>query len=379
MSLCRDKACLVSTGALTAAELASVTEMVPVTRKPHNQSPDIERDARCAREIPTGVLYEYESLFQTHTALKKMGEKLIMRCPTKRENIMHYTGQVYRHPMEGFTPLLEVTIGCSHNTCAFCTMYRDTPFALSKREDIIADLEELKDANPSLKRLCLVNADPFVLTMKHLIDIGELIISYFPKIEVVSGYASIRNFRNKSLEDLKKLKELRFDEFHIGLESAYDPALKQMNKGFDAAMARRQLGKIKEAGLKYDAHVVLGLAGKGNGDIHIKETVALLNEIQPYMVSIMPVSAVPGSQLEAMQKRGEYEPPTEREMLEEEKVLLRSLNLEKAYVFGSHPYNLVHFSGDLNSQREEMIAAIDQALEEMDSSILDSVKFRGNI
>ena len=49
---------------------------------------------------------------------------------------MNYTGKVYRHPMEAYTPLLEVTIGCSHNKCAFCTMYRETPFRISPLEHI---------------------------------------------------------------------------------------------------------------------------------------------------------------------------------------------------------------------------------------------------
>ena len=44
---------------------------------------------------------------------------------------MHFTGQVYRHPMEASTQLLEVTVGCSHNKCSFCTMYRETPFKVS--------------------------------------------------------------------------------------------------------------------------------------------------------------------------------------------------------------------------------------------------------
>lgn len=88
---------------------------------------------------------------------------------------MHYTGEVYRHPMEGYTPLLEVTIGCSHNKCAFCTIYRNTPFRISKLEHIKEDLVELKFFGHQRKRIYLVNADPFVLSTDKLVEIGELI------------------------------------------------------------------------------------------------------------------------------------------------------------------------------------------------------------
>ncbi len=149
---------------------------------------------------------------------------------------MHYTGQVYRHPVEGNTPLLEVTAGCSHNKCSFCTMYRKTKFSVSP----LAHVEE----------------------------------------------------------DLKKLKSLRFNELHIGLESAYDPAIAQMNKGFTQKEAYECLARVKEAGMSWDAIIMIGVAGKGNGKIHIEQTAKLLNDFPPYMLSIMTTSVSSGTHLE---------------------------------------------------------------------------------
>ena len=82
---------------------------------------------------------------------------------------MHYTGQVYRPPMESDTPLLEITTGCSHNRCAFCTMYNRTPFRASKLEDIEADLAEMRDTlGDDVRRIYLLNGDPFALATKEL-------------------------------------------------------------------------------------------------------------------------------------------------------------------------------------------------------------------
>ena len=137
---------------------------------------------------------------------------------------MHYTGQVYRPPVEWNTPLLEITIGCSHNKCAFCTMYRRTPFRVSPLEDIESDLQEmLAEYGSDLKRIYLLNGDPFVLSTKKLLEISDLIHRYFPKMETMSCYSSINDVRNKSLDELKTLRQAGYDELYFGLETGYDP------------------------------------------------------------------------------------------------------------------------------------------------------------
>ena len=166
---------------------------------------------------------------------------------------MHYTGQVYRHPIEANTPLLEVTAGCSHNKCSFCTMYRETPFKVSPYTHIEEDLIEMKQRYGDVSKIFLVNGEPFILSTDKLIVIGELINKYFPNIETITCYVSIKSLKNKTVNDLKKLKALGYNELHVGLESAYDPALVQMNKGFIQKEAYECLTKVKEAGMKWDA------------------------------------------------------------------------------------------------------------------------------
>ncbi len=292
---------------------------------------------------------------------------------------MHYTGEVYRHPMEGYTPLLEVTIGCSHNDCSFCTMYRETPFRMSPLEHVKEDLEELRSYGTKIPRLYLVNADPFVLSSQKLMVIGELIHKYLPEIETITCYASIQNIRNKSLEDLKKLREMGYNQLHIGLESAYDPALKIMNKGFTNAEAYEQLGKLKEAGFEYDALLMLGVAGRDAGLENAEATIKLLSTYNPYMVSIMPTSVTPGSDLEKIANRREYIELTELEMLKEEIRFLEGLDVgDDCYFFGSHNFNLVPVSG-LMKDRDKMIAKLQNAIDTLDPKILNSTKPRGPI
>lgn len=291
---------------------------------------------------------------------------------------MHYTGQVYRHPIEGNTPLLEVTVGCSHNKCSFCTMYRETPFRVSLLAHVEEDLMEMKRIYGDLKRIFLVNGEPFVLATDKLIVIGELINKYFPNIETITCYASIKSLKNKSVDDLKRLKALGYNELHIGLESAYDPVMKQMNKGFTQKEAYEYLARVKAAGMSWDAIIMTGVAGKGNGKIHIEQTAKLLNEFPPYMLSIMTTSVSTGTTLETMRDNGEFVECSELEKIEEEIMLLKLIDFEDCYFFGGHNYNLIPINAPL-SRKKEIIKALEDNIHKIPTHILHGVKARANI
>ena len=73
---------------------------------------------------------------------------------------MHYTGTIWRPPYEAASLLLEVTAGCTHHRCKFCTLYHDLPFPfrMSPLEDIEHDLREAQ----------LRNTDPIAMLTARL-------------------------------------------------------------------------------------------------------------------------------------------------------------------------------------------------------------------
>lgn len=147
---------------------------------------------------------------------------------------MHYTGMIYRPPFEANSLLLQVTVGCSHNSCSFCTMYRDVPYQVSPMEEIEEDLQEASLYVRNITRVFLEGGDAFTLPGERLIEIAERIHYYLPRVKTIAMYANISNIRTKTDEELARMHELKIDELNVGLESGDDEVLRYMNKGYDS-------------------------------------------------------------------------------------------------------------------------------------------------
>lgn len=163
---------------------------------------------------------------------------------------MHYTGTIWRPPYEASSLLLEVTAGCTHHRCKFCTLYADLPFPfrLSPIEDIEADLKEAQKmyrrfGSWKASRVFLTGANPFVLQYEKLMEIAELIHKYFPETETIGGFSRVTDIALKTDEELTALHGAGYDGLTIGMETADDEALCFMDKGYLRRRARRGWGK----------------------------------------------------------------------------------------------------------------------------------------
>jgi len=275
---------------------------------------------------------------------------------------MHFTEPVYRHHLEMDTPLLQITAGCSHNRCSFCTIYKDVKFEINSMAHIEEDIQELRQTYPRLKRIFLVNGDPLALPTHKLEQILKKITEAFPEMKTISTHASVRNLCGKKKDELMRLKGLRLNDLYIGLDSGHDDALAVMNKGYTADQALNRLTMLKKVDIRYRALILLGAAGKGNGTVNARDTASLLNATSPEVVSVLPLGIFPDSRLETLYKQGSFTPPTEREMIEEEIELLQLLDLEDTLFYGGHKNNLVTISGRLPDEKQTMLGKLDSAL-----------------
>ena len=278
---------------------------------------------------------------------------------------MHYTGTIYRPPFEARSLLLQVTTGCSHNRCSFCTMYRDEPFRMEPLDQIEEDLVEARQYVPNVTRVFLENGDPFALSADRLEQIAVMIHAYLPRVETIAMYASVKNVIGKSDEELRRLRNLGINELNIGVESGLDEALSYMNKGYTAAQAKYELNRLKSAGIDYGANIILGCAGPERRHENAAATAALLNETKPYLIFTGTIHSDPGCPLYEDMQSGRFVESTFGEYLDEEEELLELLDLTECYLFGLHPSNIVTMHGNLPEDKAAMLELVRKRREEL--------------
>lgn len=284
---------------------------------------------------------------------------------------MKYTGTTWRPPFEAFSLLLQVTAGCSHNRCAFCSMYRDVPFAVEPMEQIEADLLEARETHPRVERVFLVNADPFCLSGRRLKTIAEKIIEHLPEVKSIGMYASIQNIVSKSDEELKVLRRLRISGLNVGLESGLPEVLDELDKGFSLEEARFQLTRLKQAGISFSVNIIIGAAG---GERHRQNALAsakMVNEVEPDLIFVATLHLENESPLRNDLLKGVFKENTLRETIEEERLFLENLKLEGTQFFGRHPSNAIPLDGTLSRDKKRMLQALEDGLRFMSSKHLD--------
>ena len=286
--------------------------------------------------------------------------------------MMHYTGLTFRPPFEEKSLLLQASVGCSYNKCAFCSMYREVPFAPSPMEEVESDIEFIGRNRTLFKRVFLLGGDPFALPFERLKHIGEHIREHIPRIETIGCYATIRNILRKTPEQLRELAELGYANLNIGLESGLDDVLEFMNKGFTVSEAREALLRLNDAGIPYTINLIHGVAGSGRGLENALADAAIVNEVQPALIIVTVLHTSWSAELEACVEEGTFTPATLREDIEEEMAFLRATDLSDTFFFGMHEVNPVRINGFLPADREYLVDELEAGLTRFPEHQLDS-------
>lgn len=274
---------------------------------------------------------------------------------------LHFTGQVWRPPYEASSQLLQVTSGCTWHRCKFCSLYHGTPFKMSPLSEIEEDLQVIRAWQPRARRVYLTGANPFALSYDKLMDIALLLRKYLPGMVSFGMFARVTDIAPKSVEQLKNLHHLKLDSINIGMETAHDPTLERMNKGYHASDIVEQLSKLDEAGIRYNVVYLNGLGGKGMGTASATITADVLNRLHPCIVNVVSLTIFPESQLYQEWKDGIYEEEPEVERLIELRTLLNNLTIN-TNILAHHVSNPVPITGALPHDKATIIQRLDKAI-----------------
>jgi len=263
---------------------------------------------------------------------------------------------VYYPQDEMHTFLLPVTRGCSWNKCIFCAMYKDIEYA----ELSLSEIEnQLRSADKYTERVFLTGADPVAIGFKKMKQLLDLIHKYLPHCGCVASYASVLNLSKYSVEELAILHRAGLRDLYIGFETGRDDVLRLMRKCQTVAHAIREAKKLNEAHIPFNAIIMYGIAGKGEGVDNAIKTAEMLNQFTTKRIITMNLTVMHGTELSPMVDSGEFVPAFGQERLLELKTLLENLEPKERTIFDTtHPTNIVKIKGTLPDDRERLLAEL---------------------
>ncbi len=290
---------------------------------------------------------------------------------------MDYVGRIYRPPSEADSLLLQVSVGCSHNRCSYCDMYRDKQFRAKPKEIIERDLREAASLGPRFRRVFLCDGDALILSTARLLDSLEGIKKHLPWVERVGVYGDTRSVGKKSVEELTALREAGLGIVYHGVESGDDEVLAFIDKGGTRAECVETADKLRAAGIVHSVMVLLGVGGRRLSAQHAKNTASLLTLMDPPFVGALTTTVVPGTPLAAREESGEFELPGKFALLEELRTIVADSDLTACRFSANHASNYLPIRADLPRDKDQLLGLLDQVLSRQDEGLLKPEWMRG--
>jgi len=275
---------------------------------------------------------------------------------------MHYEGNCIRPPPEAYSILLQVTLGCSHNRCTFCGTYKDKPFRIKDDDVILSDIVFASKYMKNQDRVFLMDGDALIIPQERLMWILDTIHEHLPWVKGMGSYANTKSISRKSPRELSDLREKGLDRIYLGVETGDDEIRKRITKGSSAQQCLEMGRKIKEAGMRLTATVLLGIGGKEKSLAHAKATGQLLSAMDPDHVAALTVIPIPGTPFWDELETGEVDLPDALGMLREMREMLAHTDLSDGVFASNHASNYLPVRVKLPGGKQEALKVIDAAL-----------------
>jgi len=294
--------------------------------------------------------------------------------------MINYHQPVFRPPAEANSIIIQVALGCSFNKCSFCSMYETKKFKVRDIEDIYKDIRAMSIYEDS-RRVFLADGDALACDTDFLVKVLDYLKKCFPKLQRVSSYASPYNLLEKSLEELKTLREHGLSLVYYGMESGNHELLKYINKPMLPSRIVEGLDKATDANIKTSVTVILGLGGKKLTKQHIEDSAKIVNECKHInYLSTLQLGLSDTKEDNFFQrfekKNQEFIFCTDDEMLDEQRRFISMIEPKKAIIFRSnHASNALPLKGTLPKDRNDLLNVLNMALE--DNTLLRPRFLRG--
>lgn len=289
---------------------------------------------------------------------------------------MRYEPPIYRPPSEAYSLIIQVTLGCAHNKCTFCSSFQTKPFRIRTMEEVRAHLEEARREYRYVEKIFLADGDSLIIPTKRLLEILDYIKVLFPECQRVGTYGSTKAINLKGEDDLKRLAERGLGIIYMGLESGNEEILKDINKGVTAKEMITAGQKVKKAGIPISITAISGLGGRAKIAEHARDTALVLSKIDPDYIGLLTLMLVEGTVMYDQYKSGKFELLTPKEVMLESKIFLENIDVTDCVFRANHASNYLPLKGTLPKDRAALLDLLSRAMISSDD-IFKSEKLRG--
>lgn len=180
-------------------------------------------------------------------------------------------------PDQYLSLVVQLTEGCSFNTCTFCDLYHE-PYRVKTPAEFSAHLSGvlrfLGESRALRSRgVFLGAANALAVPMPRLVPTLEILADEVDALRR-GVFAFVDGFTGqlKDVGDYRVLRHLGLRRVYVGLESGHDPLLAYVRKPGTAATAVETVRTIKAAGVAVGVIVMTGLGGSRFSAGHVTDT-----------------------------------------------------------------------------------------------------------
>lgn len=291
---------------------------------------------------------------------------------------MRYEGNIFRPPSEARSYILQCTIGCTHNRCTFCSMYKDKKYRVRSLEEIITDIRMAKIYYGDVEKVFLADGDALAMDTPDLLEVINNLHRYFASLRHIGIYASPNSILHKRLDELIALKEAGLTIAYLGVETGDPDLLRDIRKGVTYEEMVEAGQKIKQAGILLSITILLGLAGRTpKARDHAVNTARICNEIQPDYIGALTLMVEPRTELYRRMERKEFELPGPFEILDEMRIMIEHMELKGTEFRSNHASNYLPIKGRLPEDKDKILQLISDIITINDRRYLRPDYLRG--
>ena len=279
------------------------------------------------------------------------------------DRLPEYSEPLYRPPSEAYSLILQLTFGCSHNKCSFCTMYKRKKYYIKSFEEIKRDIDLFRENLSYVRRIFIADGDAMSVPTDHLIRTVKYIREVFPECERISVYASPKSIIEKSDEELKAIRDSGISLVYLGIESGDSETLRKIHKDVDSNGMAEVGKRIKKAGFKLSATLIVGINGQEDWRNHAINSGKIVSEIKPDFLGVLTLIISPGCEIYNLMKEGKFKEASSVDILKEIRTIIENINCDKEIVFrANHASNYLNLAGTLPCDKEKILKEIDLVL-----------------